>query len=210
MLRLIKGAAGRNSRPEEPELLSRTTAAKDREESLNLTAQPKHFGLLRLRLFERVFRLESINLILRSCLIVLALFFIFDLVYSSTHMRGRYQEGTSGEKEGQILPFPRTLNKEFSHYIANTQISRDIFAPSQKTTGSLAASRLGSRQEYVSNLKLLGIISGAKPQAIIEDQAEQKSYSVSVGDYLEDFLVEEVAAGRVRLGYKGAKFDLFL
>ena len=64
--------------------------------------------------------------------------------------------------------------------------------------------------ERIKELNLLGIISGDKPQAIIEDKKTQKTHFLEEGEFLGAIKVEEIGEGKVTLEFQGQRFDLFL
>jgi len=65
-------------------------------------------------------------------------------------------------------------------------------------------------EDIMSNLSLLGIVAGATPQAIIQDNIRKKSSFTGVGDSVGGAEVKEIleAEGRVIMTYKGKDFDL--
>ncbi|MCM8789708.1 MAG: hypothetical protein NC916_01615, partial [Candidatus Omnitrophica bacterium] len=64
--------------------------------------------------------------------------------------------------------------------------------------------------EATKDLKLLGIIFGDNPQAIIEDAKNQKTYYLNREQSIGDFIVEDIRDGKVILDYQGQKFELYL
>jgi type II secretory pathway component PulC len=209
LLRLIKGSAVRREKPKEAEIAKQ----KNLELTTPVSGQPRlgaFYAQARPKFLSRIFTLEAMNKLATVLLILIAILFLFDLVLADKIGSGLYPQDAAKEKEADSFAFPKTLDKDFGQYMAQAG-RRDIFSGSQKTAGGFQSTGFSSsRADYANSLKLLGVISGDKPQAVIEDQGEQKSYTVSVGDYIKDFLVDEVGLGRVRLDYKGAKFDLFL
>jgi type II secretory pathway component PulC len=62
--------------------------------------------------------------------------------------------------------------------------------------------------ELMKEINLLGVISGANPQAVIEDKKSGKTYYVTEGQMIGDFQVEEIGYGKIILNYNGQKFEL--
>jgi hypothetical protein len=162
--------------------------------------------LARIKHKTKTLSLSSINKFLTVAALAILIFFIFDFVFSARSIKKMLKEQGSLEEKSDIAYLPKKLEGQFVDYN-----KRDIFR------GSFDQATSESRQimafdvaKYVSNLKLIGIISGEKLQAIIEDGNDQKTYNVTPGDYFKDFLVDEISNGKLRLDYKGEKFDLFL
>jgi PAB1-binding protein PBP1 len=65
-------------------------------------------------------------------------------------------------------------------------------------------------KELIKDLKLLGIVSGDKSQAIIEDQKARQTYFLYAGDLLGEIKLEEVYSDRIILEFKGERISLFL
>ena len=64
--------------------------------------------------------------------------------------------------------------------------------------------------ERASRFRLVGILSGEKPQAIIEDVQTQRTIYVSPGQLLAGLVAESVTAGKAVLSDGDERFDLTL
>lgn len=65
--------------------------------------------------------------------------------------------------------------------------------------------------EVIKSIVLLGIISGADPQTIIEDTARQKTYFLRPGERMDERVtVERIEQGKVFLGTEGGTYELHL
>ena len=208
LLRLIKGASVKLDKQSRQQKGAQKTEEGSKGKTLIGSKDLRIPELVRKGIKIRTFSLELINRILRIAAVLILIFFIFDIIYSSRKIVRAYKEEASDAEKIDFASFPRTLEGEFSDYSASLH---DIFTASKGPglSGGGVVSVFDPAQ-YIGNLRLLGIISGVKPQAIIEDLNEKKNYTVSVGDYFKDFLSEEVGGGKVRLDYQGEKFDLFL
>lgn len=78
--------------------------------------------------------------------------------------------------------------------IASTQLTQN----SNVTVGA----------SLIKDINLLGVISGANPQAIIEDKKLEKTYYVTNGQMMGEFKVENIGDGKIILNYSGQKFEL--
>ena len=154
--------------------------------------------------------LESANKLLRLCLGLILLLFIFNYFYSAKNIKNLLKEDTGLEDNNDINSLPKPLSGDLNDY-SDVLNKRDIFTGSGASVlGQGRSNSALSSASIMANLKLLGIISADKPQAIIEDSIEQKSYTVGIGDYLKDLLVEDIGSGKVTFSYKGSRFDLSL
>lgn len=204
LLKLIKGAGVKSGhkRIDDADAL-RLNAPKRSEHHLTAAAKNRSIPEIGLDKIRRL-NLESLNKFLRLVIGLVCLAFIVSF-FNSKNIKNILNEGTASEEKSDINVLPKPLSADFKGYSASA--GRDVFGAS--TAQPAGAKSLGSG-EITSNLKLLGIISGAKPQAIIEDATEQRTYTVGVGDYFKEFVVEEIGSGKVSFSYKNLRFDLFL
>lgn len=210
LLRLIKDATGKKEKPKVPEAADQNPSEVIKEEPVFKARRKPAVYTKRIERILKIPDLPSLDIILRVGLILMALIFIFDIIQSNIHIKQVLTESEKTPEGTNLNLLPEKLSGDFSRFSSDIN-NRDIFITSPKSTlDSYTINSGPSIAQYVNKLKLLGTISGEKQQAIIEDETEQKNYTVSAGDYLKDFLVEEVGSGKVRLDYKGEKFDLFL
>lgn len=210
LLKLIKQSPGeKDSSKRGGELFSRTrTQARIGANLETLPLKPRRYLSLAGKI--KNLNLSSMNKILRFLVALLILFFIFDVVYNLKNFKDILRQENSQQEKSDLISLPSPLSAKPSDYLGSAE-SRDIFF-SSGSDASLATRVPSSfnSANYAANLKLLGVISGEKPQAIIEDGVEQKTYTLGVGDYFKNFLVEEIGSGKVRFSFKGENFDLFL
>jgi hypothetical protein len=80
--------------------------------------------------------------------------------------------------------------------------SKTIFASPGKTTGSAATAGIGvDLREMTKDLRLVGIIPGNEPQAIIEDKKSQQTLFLKQGESISGLELKQISSGRVILGY---------
>ena len=96
--------------------------------------------------------------------------------------------------------------KPYSYY-SNDIASRDIFKPLVQKEKKAVGDNFKQIRE---SLGLIGIITGEKLQAAIEDRKTKKTYFVYKGEHINDILVEDVLENKVILNYKGETFELML
>lgn len=64
------------------------------------------------------------------------------------------------------------------------------------------------KKSLVKDLNLLGIVEGARNQAIVEDKEANRTFFLYKGDRLGEFEVYDIKSSRVILDYKGEKIEL--
>ena len=62
--------------------------------------------------------------------------------------------------------------------------------------------------DLIKKINLVGIIAGENPQAIIEDKDARKTYSVTKGQAIGEFRVEDIQEGKIILEYRGQRYEL--
>jgi type II secretory pathway component PulC len=96
------------------------------------------------------------------------------------------------------------------HYLQQAAASR-IFGLQQQEApaGPSSGPTDAEIADMLKDLTLMGVISGAAPQAIIEDQRTQKTYYLNKGQSLGDLQVESIQENKVILNYKGRRSELY-
>lgn len=83
---------------------------------------------------------------------------------------------------------------------------RNIFGSPVSQENGISAVK--GEAESIKEISLVGIISGDAPEAIIEDKRTQQTYTLSKGQSIGEFQVEEILEGRVILSSRGRRYEL--
>lgn len=105
----------------------------------------------------------------------------------------------SGEEKVETKPY-----EFYAQGMKNGQIFGNIVAEE----GISPAANI--RGDFLKDINLIGIVSGDSPQAVIEDKKTQKTYYVSKGQSIGNFVVEDIQKGKIILSSDGQKFELYL
>jgi len=114
----------------------------------------------------------------------------------------------SASKVKQNPNTPKT--KSFSHYssqIKKRQLFKPLVAQRPKTIKQEPEVKI---EDLAKTLKLMGIVDGNPPQAIIEDSKTKQTHFVSEKDKIGKLTVGEVKNGRVILKLEEQTFNLSL
>jgi len=71
-------------------------------------------------------------------------------------------------------------------------------------------SQPSSLQELIKGLKLVGIVPGDEPQAIIEDKKSGQTFFLKEGEEIQNMKIEKISTGKVLLSYDGETITLSL
>lgn len=111
--------------------------------------------------------------------------------------------------EGQQKDFVENLEKPkpFEYYQDAARVQGFFARPlvSQPQGPSVVAGA-----ELLKDFALVGIISGDNPQAIIEDKKNQKTYYLRKGQFMGEFQVEQIEAGKIVLSYEDQNYELHM
>ena len=147
-------------------------------------------------------KIRLLNIILFSVMVVVVLYFLINLFIPTSEVMDILDEKfpeISARDTKEIKP------KEYSYY--SQKLGKDIFKPLIKVvTGPVVPSI--PLEEIIGNLSLLGIVSGATPQAIIEDKKKKSSYFIAEGQTSSGIKVKEIRDNSVTVIYQGNEFDL--
>lgn len=106
-------------------------------------------------------------------------------------------ESEEAAKQDEVKPYD---------FYAQGIESKQIFRASSARLTQESSVTVGAN--LIKDINLLGVISGASPQAIIEDKKSEKTYYVTNGQMIGEFQVEDIGDGKIILNYSGQKFEL--
>lgn len=155
-----------------------------------------------------LFNIKFINQVLMGVSLVLSIYLIFDFikgkpnlnqVYAYSQQVSRAPKIKPADLEGKILNLSDILSqidkRDIFHFIPIKK--EEKVPPAKEVFNSL-----------VSNLKLVGIIWGKSPQAMIEDKKENKTWLINPGDKIGEIIVRQILRDRVILSYQEYDMEL--
>ena len=187
LLRLIRGAKNEQAAP----------AAAKKTPDADIPAR-----MVRARAFKAdpaFLRAASIVVFAGSCLFLLKTLFAAPAALpAASPVSATAPEGDKAQEQS------------LEYYLQATGASR-IFGLQQREAGTDQPSVVSDAEiaEMLKNLTLMGVISGAQPQAIIEDKLTQKTYYLNKGQALGELRVESIEENKVILDYKGKRSELY-
>lgn len=156
-------------------------------------------------------RIKIINMSLVVVLVIVATVLLADLVIFSLHRETYLQPAK--EKAVSPVPAKEILSPAPEPPIAgspdasNSLGSRELFrsrpvVPADKITQGA--------YDNLKDISLKGIIAGDRPQAIIEDEKNKKSFFIYKGETVGGIKVEDIQSDRVILKVNGEVLELTL
>jgi hypothetical protein len=133
----------------------------------------------------------------------LAAVFISPLIYSE-----RIELPQVQAERPAALPQEAKQNKQPLEYYLSAVEGRDIFVKQSSHSGEAVPGAAAA--DLIKDMSLVGIISGADPQAIIEDKKLLKTYYLRKGQTLGELQVEDIQEGKIIINHNGEKFELYL
>lgn len=153
----------------------------------------------------------TIIVLVRKALVVLFIGSCLFLAYAYVHPLISSNEIVLSESP-QSARIVRPLElaaqeKSLDFYVQGTK-DRPLFGCVSAPLAEVVAS--DSHLDLMKDLGLVGIFSGEKSQAVIENKKDKKTFYVSKGEWIGEFQVFDIQEGQVVLDYHGQKFKLFL
>ena len=160
---------------------------------------------------------KAINITLITVLVIIAAVLLIDIIsfnlkrpaYVSEIARetgGRPQPQTQPATPAQANTSPPVAeNPDNSGLLA----SKDLFKTSP-VQGAPAARVPQASYDKLKDFTLMGIIAGDKPQAILEDGKNKKTYFLYKGDSVDNIKVEDIQEDKVILTINGEQLELTL
>ncbi len=159
---------------------------------------------------------EFVNLALVIILVVVIMFYIFDLVSSNPSFGRLHKSEAASRRPRPAISEPQNAKSEaqptpFSTY-AEAIGKRELFKPpkSEAVKEKPAAQKTESASDKLKYLSLIGIIGGERPQAVIEDKKDKKTYFLNKGQTVSEMKVEDILKDRIILDFDGEKIELVL
>ncbi len=149
----------------------------------------------------------NIRKIIRLGLVASAMYLIFSLIYPGVFLRNIKLPKPSLEKAVDLSAQPKSESKTCEFYL-NGVGERQIFARFGKQDMDSPAINLNSN--LIKDINLVGIISGADPQAIVENKKINKTYYLRKGQFIEGIQIEDIQEGKIILNFKGQKYELYI
>ena len=138
--------------------------------------------------------------------IVLVISFIYlavSFIYPVVGLNKIRLPDVTKEKNFSLKQKVKEEPRSFESYMKETS-PRQIFSSS----GNAASLSPAANADLIKGINLVGIISGANPQAVIEDKSSQKSFYLSKGQFLGELCIEDIQESKVILSYRGARYEL--
>lgn len=226
LLRLIRGEKKKNDKPAAAKLESHGTSQGPRMNAFELpmgkvqAAKRKNAG--------RKNPFRFINSILIAALILTIAFFVFDILISKLSLF-RPLAKTDYSIADKAYPVDKTQTAPTANSVSDTtqdrsnaealpfsdyseMVRRELFRPQKSEVEEkvMDEKKLLSGQERLNGIFLIGIISGEKPQAVIEDKKNQKTYFLYKGQSVNQLMITDILDDRVILDFEGEKLELVL
>lgn len=172
---------------------SNTTSGINKETSLRLEPNIHKYG--------NFFNLRKVFfwLFIASCI-----YLIISLIYPWVGLKNIRLPKPSGESTGEKQTTKLSV-KPIEEYLKNVK-GRQIFSGNAalQTAQSINVANI----DLMKDISLVGIISGATPQAVIEDKKNQKTYYVTKGQFIGEIQIEEIQERKIIVNYAGQKYEL--
>lgn len=107
------------------------------------------------------------------------------------------------------LPEQRKKKEEAEFYIQKIG-NRRMFATLVREPQIQEASPVIPQGELLKDISLVGIVTAAPAQAIIEDRKTQKTYYVGKGQFIDEYKIEDIQEGKIILEHNGQKYELYM
>lgn len=208
LLRLIRSKSPKQAHPEGA--VSQGQAGGDVHKSVSIPVARKPHKDISIRPAQ-VLRLENLNLAL---ILLLAGLLIFSVPFFLRKQKNTLEalEEKIKLQQGLSKGKAQDLQRPPFDYFSSEVGTRNIFQPilQEEAAGQTPVAEGPKLEDVKSQLSLLGIIGGDKPQAIIEDKKAQKTYFVNKGETFSDIEVKDILENKVVLSYKNQQFELVL
>ncbi len=201
LLRLIRG------RPKkEPDKEAALTSFVQKKRKIRFNYLKPIEGFFKSYLLNLI-NFKTLNVFLVSSLIIFSLYSLVNLLKPIKPIIQKIPQLSEDDQKQQEIKIGKPKN--YDYYFKQFS-KRDIFnAPltPDKTDSSIVSASL---KDATKNFKLVGVILGKHPQAIIEDKATKMTHFLNKGDSLDKIKVKEILESKVILSSAGEDIELSL
>lgn len=212
LLRLIEGSQSPKTQPVSSTAVA-TVRMSLRDRLIHGATQAAAALFFRLRLLfssrqrgdSVLHRLQWASRLLWAVLAMLGLYLVFDIIRFQVSPSRSPSPPTAQPLPSAVSPppSPETMRKPMAEYLA-VMLQRNPFTGTSGSTAAVPIKQARERlRELTADLVVVGIDRGAKPEALIEDKAQNRTYFVKVGDVVNGAFVKEISARGVILEFNG-------
>lgn len=155
---------------------------------------------------------KKFNMILFFVMLAVGILAFVDifLIFSKfdvTQNLGRISQATELAKKIAVKEKPPLSYSSYASEIGD----RNLFLSVSQSSGNAKISSSNAASAAVlKNISLVGVLSGDSPQAILEDIATHKTYTLGKGQNLNNVIVKDIGDNTVVLEYNGESQTLTL
>lgn len=179
---------------------NRTTQMKTSDDTKDMSSS--------LYFLRKYLTIQSLHTIIILLIVLSGIYLLFSIIYPLIYLKKvdllnipKITAQSQVEKEEMIEPLDSYLQKTKKQQIFGG------FTAEQTTSSTLTSIAQG---DLLKDLSLVGVITGVNPQAIIEDKKAQKTYYVTTGQSIGEYLIEDIQEGKIILNYNGQKYELHM
>ncbi len=133
-------------------------------------------------------------------------FLYYALVQGSLGDAGLMHTGSEGNAvyKGKVIHVPLRPVEE---YLAEVE-GKDVFMVASGVSKEDAPAQ--AAVDEIKDISVVGIVSGDKPQVVIEDKKNQKTYYLTAGQSFGNLVVDRIESGKVIVSSQGKQYELYL
>lgn len=162
-------------------------------------------------LFQKYLSFVYIQKIISVGFIVAGIYFIFSFINPRIGFKKNDLPAVTEEKVMETeTEFKKQEGRPFEFYLEGVKDKQIFGSLAQPETQKEQVPSTEASADLIKDMNLLGIISGEKPEAIIEDKKIGKTYYVTKGQSIGEFQVEAIQEGKVILNYHDQLYELYL
>ena len=154
--------------------------------------------------FDRALR--TLNQVMVLIILVLAGYLLYIFISSQNKVDDFVVDKDSSEVN-EVASLKERRNKPYEYYAKEIE-ARDVFSrpePEKEEEKKIVPESV----DLSKSLRLVGIVLGDIPEAIIEDIKSKKIFFLHQGDEILEGRVQSIKEGKVILDYKGFEAELF-
>ncbi len=155
--------------------------------------------------------MRQINKVLIAVFLVILGWFLLDILLNLGKTETLSFNGTDKDEETAI-PVKKIGQLPDFNYFSKEIGRKKLFKGSSTQQESIPGQESSGVTAGITTpvFQLLGVVAGAKPQAIIQNNRTQKTYFLYKGQIQDNLKLDDVSGNKAKINYEGETLELFL
>ncbi|MCP4653542.1 MAG: hypothetical protein GY858_09225 [Candidatus Omnitrophica bacterium] len=149
---------------------------------------------------------RNLAYLLAAISLIFTLIFALDFTRNRFNFQKRFKEVVNAKVEPVENEIRRMANLDLASSLAIAK-KRDIFTMKPQAS-NVSADAVAKGEKTISSLRLVGILWSANPEALIEDNSDNKTHLLHEGDSIDKWQIKNIFQDKIILENEQGQWEL--